>query len=351
MPNKKIVGYFHICQKPGWEKSFDLIFPKIKESGLYDATDEINIGIVNNDGHVIDDFRLNDPKFKITYFGGEENYERPTLYLMRTNVDIYPADSIYWYVHSKGLRHFGQWNESCVIDWIKFLVYWNIEKWNIAVKILEMYDTYGCNKYENIHYSGNFWWTTSSHLKNLPVHIEDYYTAPEDWICIKKDKMFNIYSSGLQGCGHYSQNLDEDSYRIPDDFDIIAYYIINTDIQHVGLEGVVWHYLNHGRNEGRAYKYEQVLPDGFDKEAYFNINTDIQHVGLEGVVWHYLNHGRNEGRAYKYEQVLPDGFNKEAYFNINTDIQHLGKEGVYWHYLNHGCNEGRTYKYPDNYSI
>jgi len=300
MSNKKIVGYFHICQKNGWEKSFDLIFPKIKSSGLYDATEEINIGIVNNNGYVIDDPRLNDPKFKVIYFGEEKNYERPTILHMRVNADVYQGDYCYWYVHSKGITHWGGPKESFIIDWINFLVYWNIEKWNTACKILESYDTYGCNAIGKQHYSGNFWWANGSHLKNLPVHIKDYYIAPEDWVCIKNDKMFNIYSCGLQGCGHYSQNLHKDSYIIPDDFDIYSYYNIYPDIQKIGLEKVVWHYLNFGRHEYRSYKYDQVLPDGFDKEAYFNINTDIQHMGIERVYWHYLNHGRNESRIYKY---------------------------------------------------
>lgn len=134
----------------------------------------------------------------------------------------------------------------------------------------------------------------------MPVHIKYYYTAPEDWICIKNDKMFNIYSCGLEGCGHYSINLPENNYRVSNDFDIFAYYNIYPDIQKIGLQKVIWHYLNYGRHESRIYKYDQILPPDFDKEAYFNIHTDIQHIGKDGVYWHYLNHGRYEGRVYKY---------------------------------------------------
>jgi hypothetical protein len=255
MSNRNIVGYFHICQKKGWQKSFDLIFSKIKSSGLYNATIEINIGIVNNVGYVIDDIRLNDPKFKIILCNPEEEYERPTLYYMRIYADVYPADYCYWYVHSKGIRHWGGPSESFVIDWINFMLYWNIEKWKLAVKILETYDTYGCNAIGRLHYSGNFWWTNASHLKHLPVHIGDYYTGPEDWICIKNDKMFNIYSSGLEGHGHYNSNLSNDTYKIPYDFDIDAYYNLNKDIQHLGYEKIIDHYLKYGKFESRRYKY------------------------------------------------------------------------------------------------
>jgi hypothetical protein len=253
--SRNIVGYFHICQIDGWQKSFDLIFPKIKSSGLYDATIEINVGIVNNVGYIIDDERLHDPKIKLIFCNPAEEYERPTLYYMRIHADVYQGDYCYWYVHSKGLRHWNTPSEPFIIDWINFMLYWNIEKWKLAIKILEKYDTYGCNAIGKIHYSGNFWWTNGNHLKDLPVHIGDYYTAPEDYICKKNDKMFNIYSSGLEGYGHYISNLPENNYKIPDDFDMDAYYNLNPNLQWIGYENLVDHYLKYGKYENRQYKY------------------------------------------------------------------------------------------------
>ena len=255
MANKNIIGYFHICQRYGWQKSFDLIFSKIKSSGLYDATTEINIGIVNNVGYVLDDIRLKDRKFKIILCKPESEYERPTLYHMRQNATIYPENYSYWYVHTKGISHWGSYYETCIIDLINFLLYWNIEQWKLATKILEKYDTYGCNAIVKQHYSGNFWWAKGSHIRKLPEHIPDYYTAPEDWVCIKNDKMFNIYSSGLQGHGHYQYNLPENKYKIPDDFDIEAYYNLNSDLQWGNYEKLIEHYLKHGQFENRKYKY------------------------------------------------------------------------------------------------
>jgi len=249
-----IIGYFHICQKEGWHRSFDIIFSEIKNSGLYDITKEIRIGIVNDIDYVLSDNRLDDEKFKIIFCKPSSEYERPTLLHMRTNAD--EEENYYWYVHTKGLRHFGQHNESCIIDWINFLLYWNITQWNLAVKMLSNYDTYGCNSLNKIHYSGNFWWTKSSHLKNLPTWIDSYYTAPEDYICKKNDKMFNILSSGLEGMGHYNNNYPKNNYIIPNDFDIDAYYKINyNDMYWLTYEDLIYHYLKWGKNEGRQYKY------------------------------------------------------------------------------------------------
>lgn len=255
MNNKKIVGYFHICQKGDWRKSFDLIFSEIKSSGLYDKTIEIRVGIVNDVEHVIKDDRLNDPKIKIIFCKNSSQYERPTLLHMRIHADVDQGKYCYWYVHSKGITHFGKSNESCIIDWIKFMLYWNIRKWKMAVHLLNKYDTYGCNAIGRQHYSGNFWWTNGSHLKDLPVYIAEYYTAPEDWICKKHDKMFNIYSSGLQGHGHYSKNIKEDAYSIPDDFDIDAYYSLNKDLHHLDYQQLIGHYLQYGKYEKKKYNY------------------------------------------------------------------------------------------------
>jgi hypothetical protein len=206
-----IIGYFHICQKPGWQRSFDLIFPKIRESGLYDATAEIICGVVNDNGTLIDDVRLHDPKLKVIYFGPSANYERPTLLHMRKNAT---TGNKYWYLHTKGLRHFGTRSEHNVIDWINLMVYWNVEQWRRASDVLDTHDTYGCNMIHNLHYSGNFWWASGAHILQLPTHIESYYTAPEDYIFKTRAsrRFYNVYSSGLQGGGHYNKGFPRNIY-------------------------------------------------------------------------------------------------------------------------------------------
>lgn len=251
-----IFGYFHVCQKEGWKKSFDIIFTEIKNSGLYEVTKEIRVGIVNDNDDVIPDTRFDDPKIKIILHKSSIEYERPTLYHMRINADVDQGENYYWYVHSKGITHFGKDYENCIIDWINFLLYWNIKQWKLAIKFLSNYDTYGCNAICKQHYSGNFWWTKSSHLKKLPVWIDSYYTAPEDYICKKNNKMFNIYSSGLQGHGHYSTPYTIDKYMIPEDFDIEAYYNINKDLHCLSYEKLIEHYLKYGKYESRKIKYD-----------------------------------------------------------------------------------------------
>jgi len=218
---KKIIGYFHICQIGEWKRSFDLIFNRIKNYGLYDNTTEIRLGVLSDTGAIIDDYRLHDHKFKIIFIGRPELYERPTLLHMRNSCNDDGHDTLYWYIHTKGLRHFGTHRESFVIDWIKLMLYWNIQKWKYAVDILNTHGTYGINLLGMVFYSGNFWWATGHHIMHLPTHIEDYYTAPEDWILRRKEGVFQAFSSGIQGEGHYNENFHESRYMQPDDINKI----------------------------------------------------------------------------------------------------------------------------------
>ena len=69
---KKIIGYLHICQKGEWKRSFDMIFNCIKNYGLYDITSEIRLGIVGDDHNIIEDYRLNNSKFKTIFVGNSQ---------------------------------------------------------------------------------------------------------------------------------------------------------------------------------------------------------------------------------------------------------------------------------------
>lgn len=92
------------------------------------------------------------------------------------------------------------------------MLYWNIEKWETAVEKLKKYDTYGCNDVGH-HYSGNFWWAKSSHVRKLPVTIAEYYTAPEDWVQIIRTNKYVVYNSGFQGMGHYTNLFPRELYE------------------------------------------------------------------------------------------------------------------------------------------
>ena len=297
MVKTNIIGYIHICQEYNWKKSFNLLLESIKKSKLYEASDEIRLGIVNNKGVYIDDEKFHDSKFKVINNGFSHQYERPTLLHMRKYSEIDDTNTIYWYLHTKGITHFGTPKENNVLDWIKLMLYWNIELWEFAVKKLKNnYDTYGCNAIHTQHYSGNFWWATSKHIKTLPKYIKDYYTAPEDWVCVTKNKMYNVYSSGLEGNGHYKNLYPASNYRLPNNFNIDAYRLLNKDLERMDDKQCIKHYLTYGKNENRLYK----IPDDFNTDAYRLLNKDLENMDDKQCITHYLTYGKNENRSYKF---------------------------------------------------
>lgn len=222
--NNNIIGYIHVCQKEGWKLLFDMFMDKIKQSKLYDNTNEIRVSILNDNGLIIDDIRFNDTKIVIIYKGISSEYERPTLLHIKSQCEKDPENTLYYYLHTKGLSHLGTEKEPYVIDWINLMLYWNIERWETAVNILsqDYYWTYGCN-HTGIHYSGNFWWSKPSHIKRLSNYIPDYYTAPEDWVTMLywglttvpiHREYYSVFNSGLEGIGHYSNPYPESKYKL-----------------------------------------------------------------------------------------------------------------------------------------
>jgi len=257
-----IIGYFHICQKGDWRKSFDLCMSSLKSSGLYDATLEIRCGVISDNGCVIPDFRLDDPKIKIVVDGRSSLYERPTLLHMRKYSETDPPNTSYWYVHTKGIRHFGTKREENVIDWINLLLYWNVIQWRMALKSLVSCDIYGCNGHEDLehtmreipfHYSGNFWWANSSYIKKLPNAIGILYTDPEFWICLANPNACNIYTCPLAGGQNERNRFPAENYILPENFDIEVYKNANTDLTHFQYPELILHYLNHGEHENRIF--------------------------------------------------------------------------------------------------
>jgi len=208
--NANIIGYIHICQKGQWKRSITMLLKSIKDNGLYNHTDVIRIGIVNDDGIYIEDDILKDDKFDIVYLGKSEEYERPTLLHMRKKSEVDPEGTLYYYLHSKGIKRFDTVMELPVIDWIYLMLYWNIERWELAIEKLKTYNTYGCN-YNGRHYSGNFWWAKKEHIMKLPTSIESYYIAPEDWVCTINDKIYSAFNSIYKN-GHYTNVYPRELY-------------------------------------------------------------------------------------------------------------------------------------------
>ena len=348
----KIIGYIHICQINGWKRSFDMIYNCIQNYGLYEATDEIRIGVISDSGILIKDKRFDDKKIKIIYIGKSYEYERPTLLHMRNSCI------------SDGLMC------KYVIDWIHLMLYWNIIKWKLALEKLKIYNTYGCEELKLVFYSGNYWWATSEHISKLPTYIEDKYTAPEEWLLLVKNKNYSVYSSGLQGQGHYFRRFPKNLYylnedikyiSIPDDFNVYQYRELNKDLNKLSIDKCLQHYINHGINEKRLIKMDikdnniiisnNDIPLDFDYIFYRNYYDDLNNMSDTELKTHWIKHGKNENRIYKGKYILPSNFDIHFYKNYYNDNKNKSNKELIEHYMNIGKYENRLYKYDDRLSI
>jgi hypothetical protein len=208
-----IIGYIHVCQKGEWKRSFNMLMSCIKSGGLYDKANLIRIGVLSdNDEYDMELF--DDPKFNVVHKGKSEEYERPTLLHMHQSSFTDPAYTKYFYLHTKGIRHFGTIREQNVLDWINLMLYWNIERYELALNALNEENnnsTYGCNQVCR-HYSGNFWWCTSKYCQTLPNTIDAGYTDPEYWVWRGKGNKYVVFNSGLEGMGHYCEPYPRHMY-------------------------------------------------------------------------------------------------------------------------------------------
>jgi hypothetical protein len=90
------------------------------------------------------------------------------------------------YIHSKGVRHFNSNIQENVYDWVEYLCYFNIYNFQLCLNELNSCDAIGINLQlldgAPLHYSGNFWWSKSSHIRNLKLINDNYWNSPEYWV-------------------------------------------------------------------------------------------------------------------------------------------------------------------------
>jgi hypothetical protein len=196
---------------------------KIERSGLYNHSNKIYL-IFNGD---INEILLNiigDKYIKINSNSDISKCEFPTLDLIHEHSK--EEDLNILYLHTKGVTKPGHQQ---IIDWTNLLSYFNIIKWQDRIKDLESNDCSGVNLSGSkddinfhpstwgygkapLHYSGNFWWSKSSHIRRLPKISEwlpddDYFkwrVMAEMWICQFPDG--NYYNDFSSNVNHY-QNL------------------------------------------------------------------------------------------------------------------------------------------------
>ena len=138
-------------------------------------------------------------------------YETPTINLLYQHSLQEDLDFNVLYLHTKGVKHNN--NNVNVNDWIDYLTYFNITKYETCINYLQEYDAVGVNLQNGnveTHYSGNFWWTKSQYIKKLTKCEYKNYNSPEFWLTEKNTgKYLSLWNSNIN---HYSQRYEEHNY-------------------------------------------------------------------------------------------------------------------------------------------
>jgi len=229
LDNKKINIYINVAIIGNVNYILSELLNTIFKSGLYFACNKIVL-ICNGDFNQIS-LNLNIPKIEIVKANSDiSKCEFPTL--DRIWNDCQQEELIVLYLHTKGVTKPGQ---QTIQDWTNLLSYFNIGKWQDRFYDLGNYDCSGINFGGNkedinenpetwgygkapVHYSGNFWWSKSSHIKKLPNPISwlpdnnyrKWRVMAEMWLC----QIDGDYKSAWQSnVNHYKQNYPKNLYE------------------------------------------------------------------------------------------------------------------------------------------
>jgi len=160
--NKKVI-YFHVATIGKYQEIFDEICSEILNSGLINEIISLNICIVG-EGNLIINPNLKVKVYRNSFIDSGEFF---TLELLKTFAESTEENYKILYVHTKGVT---TPNNQCIVDWRKYMTYFNVNQYEKCFNALDTYDSCGVDLVTEpvVHYSGNFWWSNSSYIKKLP---------------------------------------------------------------------------------------------------------------------------------------------------------------------------------------
>jgi len=140
-----------------------------------------------------------DPKTRIIYTSSNRNHwEAYTINLLFDYAMLHPDEEFQvLYLHSKGVRYNGR-NQN-VTDWTAYMTHFTVDQNELCRQALLEYDAVGVNLANDpcLHYSGNFWWSTSAHIRTLHTCNTKIYHSPEFWITSSLGNYLTLWQNDL----------------------------------------------------------------------------------------------------------------------------------------------------------
>ena len=223
--------YIHVAVMGNINEVLSNLLNRIDESGLYEHCDSIYLSI-NGD---IKELNVNLSKDKYVIINDNKDVvkcEFPTIDLIWNNSQLDDDDTNILYLMTKGVSR----DNPNVTDQLNMLSHFTINQWKERIDELKENDCTSVNLRGNVedvkfhpstwgygkapkHYSGNFWWTKSSHVKKLvnptswapDTNFFQWRMMCEMWICsLETGKYNNAYTSTVD---HYQSPYPKELYE------------------------------------------------------------------------------------------------------------------------------------------
>jgi hypothetical protein len=205
----------------------------------------------------------------------------------------------------------------------------------------------------------------------------------------KKNNKCNYINKNYLSILNKLNLLDDSFIKLPDNFNVNNYIILNPTLNNLGYMSIIKHYIKYGSSENLEYTinteilsklkyfnpdiYKKIyselshlnnkelenhyinfgitenricnIPKDFDANTYKKLYNDLSTLNTEELINHYIIHGIKENRIYK----IPDDFNEDIYIKLYNDLSGLNREQLIDHYINYGIKENRIYKIPNDF--
>lgn len=204
--SKPVYLYIHVCMIGNYIDILRSYRNQMQELNIFGHFTKILFGIVGrNDENmrqeVLNIFSTGNNHIELLEFSENISvYERLTLHNLYDR--SLQEDFHVLYLHTKGVTH--STLDQGIVIWREKMTHFLFHYMTIALHQLEhdKADAIGIDflrekpRQYSTHYSGNFWWSKSSHIRTLYIPIRGDYLAPEMWICSRGDgKYASLYQT------------------------------------------------------------------------------------------------------------------------------------------------------------
>jgi hypothetical protein len=225
-----VAVFVHVATVNKYQQVFEEVFGEIINSGLLEHSDVVRVCAVGNGdlmlpeaNNIIVDF---DPSAADNSSQSINYGEFYTLTKLKEFANTTKENTKILYCHLRGVT---SPDNEFIPTWREYLIHHNITNFKNCLSLLDEYDACGTDlitkdkwPYAD-HFSGNFWWANSDHIRKLPEISEiDNPSAPqkatlrhnaEFWIGMVDGKFKSIFDADVDVCCRHLEKCPKEYYQ------------------------------------------------------------------------------------------------------------------------------------------